>query len=173
MPGLLNLAAAGATELGTAADIVSDVMTAMGMSADQASRAADVFARTATSSNTTIEGLGETLKYAAPIAYSFGMELEEVAALAGMMGDAGIKGSQAGTAMRSALLRMADPAEEAATWMEKLGLSFAESDGSMKSMSSILRDTNKAFSSLTEAERLAGGAVHLRHGSSFRLVGRY
>ena len=155
MPGLLNLAAAGATELGTAADIVSDVMTAMGMSADQASRAADVFARTATSSNTTIEGLGETLKYAAPIAYSFGMELEEVAALAGMMGDAGIKGSQAGTAMRSALLRMADPAEEAATWMEKLGLSFAESDGSMKSMSAILRDTNKAFSSLTEAERLA------------------
>ena len=155
MPGLLNLAAAGATELGTAADIVSDVMTAMGMSADEASRAADVFARTATSSNTTIEGLGDTLKYAAPIAHSFGMELEDVAALAGMMGDAGIKGSQAGTAMRSALLRMADPAEEAATWMEKLGLSFAEGDGSMKSMSAILRDTSKAFSTLTEAERLA------------------
>lgn len=155
MPGLLDLAAAGATELGTAADIVSDVMTAMGMSAEEAGRAADVFAKTATSSNTTIEGLGETLKYAAPIAYSFGMELEELAAITGMMGDAGIKGSQAGTALRSALLRMADPAAEAAEWMEKLNLSFAEGDGTMKTMSGILRDTNKAFSGLTDAERLA------------------
>jgi len=155
MPGLLDLAAAGATDLGVAADIVSDVMTAMGMSADQASRAADVFARTATSSNTTIEGLGETLKYAAPIAHSFGMTLEEVAAIAGMMGDAGIKGSQAGTALRSALLRMADPAAEAAEWMKKLNLSFVGSDGSMKSMTAIMRDTNRAFGTLTEAERLA------------------
>lgn len=155
MPGLLDLAAAGATELGTAADIVSDVMTAMGMSAEEAGRAADVFAKTATSSNTTIEGLGETLKYAAPIAYSFGMELEELAAITGMMGDAGIKGSQAGTALRSALLRMADPAAEATEWMEKLNLSFTEGDGTMKTMSSVLRDTNKAFGGLTEAERLA------------------
>lgn len=155
MPGLLDLAAAGATELGTAADIVSDVMTAMGMSANEASRAADVFAKTATSSNTTIEGLGETLKYAAPIAYSFGMELEELAAITGMMGDAGIKGSQAGTALRSALLRMADPASEAAEWMEKLNLSFTEGDGTMKTMSGILRDTSKAFNGLTVAERLA------------------
>lgn len=98
MPGLLDLAAAGATDLGAAADIVSDVMTAMGMEANEASRAADVFAKAATSSNTTVEMLGETMKYAAPIAHTFGMSLEEVSALAGMMANAGIKGSQAGTA---------------------------------------------------------------------------
>ena len=155
MPGLLDLAAAGATDLGVAADIVSDVMTAMGMAAGEAGRAADVFAKTATSSNTTIEGLGDTLKYAAPIAHSFGMELEEVAALAGMMGNAGIKGSQAGTAMRSALLRMADPAKEAQTWMRKLGLSFADNQGRMKSMSTIMRETQTAFSKLTEEQKLS------------------
>lgn len=155
MPGLLDLAAAGATELGTAADIVSDVMTAMGMSAEQAGRAADVFAKTATGSNTTIEGLGDTLKYAAPIAHSFGMELEEVAALAGMMGNAGIKGSQAGTAMRSALLRMADPAADAEKWMKKLNLSFVDSSGKMKSMSTILRDTQTAFAGLTDSQKLS------------------
>ena len=109
MPGLLDLAAAGATDLGAAADIVSDVMTAMGMEANEASRAADVFAKAATSSNTTVEMLGETMKYAAPIAHTFGMSLEEVSALAGMMANAGIKGSQAGTALRASLLRMSKP----------------------------------------------------------------
>ena len=154
MPGLLDLAAAGATELGTASDIVSDVMTAMGMEAGEASRAADVFAKTATSSNTTIEGLGETLKYAAPIAHIFGLELEQVAALAGMMGDAGIKGSQAGTAMRSALLRLASPEKDAATWMKKLNLSFTESGGKMKDMSKIIRETGAAFAGLTQSDKL-------------------
>lgn len=155
MPGLLDLAAAGSTDLGVAADIVSDVMTAMGMSAEQASHAADIFAKTATSSNTTIEGLGDTLKYAAPIAHSFGMSLEEVAAVAGMMGDAGIKGSQAGTAMRSALLRMADPVPETVELLDKLGLSFKNTDGSMRSMSQIISDTKGAFSGLSDSERLA------------------
>lgn len=155
MPGLLDLAAAGSTELGVAADIVSDVMQAMGMAAGEASRAADVFAMTATSSNTTIETLGETMKYAAPIAKTFGMELEEMAAIAGIMGDAGIKGSQAGTAMRAALLRMADPAKEARDWMKKLGLSFSNTDGTMKSMSAIIAETSAKFSKLSEEQRLS------------------
>lgn len=155
MPGLLDLAAAGSTELGVAADIVSDVMQAMGMAAGEAGRAADVFAMTATSSNTTIETLGETMKYAAPIAKSFGMELEEVAAIAGIMGDAGIKGSQAGTAIRTALIRMADPAKDARDWMKKLGLSFSNTDGTMKSMSAILAETSAKFSTLSEEQRLS------------------
>ncbi len=154
MPGLLDLAAAGATELGTAADIVSDVMTAMGMSADQASRAADIFAKTATGSNTTIENLGETLKYAAPIAHSFGLSLEEVSAMAGLMANAGIKGSMAGTAIRSSLLSMASPTKEAATLMKKLGLSFSNTDGSMKDMSAIVGNLQKSFAGLTESQKL-------------------
>lgn len=155
MPGLLQLAAAGATDLGTASDIVSDVMTAMGMSASEATRAADVFARTATSTNTTIANMGETLKYAAPIAHSFGLSLEEVSTITGMMANAGIKGSQAGTAIRSSLLAMASPSTEAAKAMAKLGLTFADSQGKMKDMKTIVRDLQTAFSGLSEQEKLA------------------
>lgn len=155
MPGLLQLAAAGATDLGTAADIVSDVMTAMGMSADQATMAADIFAKTATSTNTTVAMMGETLKYAAPIAHSFGLSLAEVSAITGMMANAGIKGSQAGTAIRSALLRMASPPAEAAKAMAKLGLSFDDGTGKMKDMQTIMRDLSTAFKGLSEQEKLA------------------
>lgn len=154
MPGLLNLAAAGATDLGTAADIVSDVMTAMGMEAGEASRAADVFAKTATSSNTTIEGLGNTLKYAAPIAHSFGMTLEDVAAAAGLMANAGIKGEMAGTALRASLLRMSSPTSDMTKTMKKLGISFSEESGEMKSMSTIIRSLETAFAGLSQAQRL-------------------
>ena len=129
-------------------------MTAMGMSADQASRAADIFAKTATSSNTTIEGLGETLKYAAPVAHSFGLQLHEVSALAGMMANAGIKGSMAGTALRSSLMSMAAPTKQAKEVMKDLNISFVAADGSMKKMSTIVRELSGAFAGLTESQRL-------------------
>lgn len=154
MPGLLDLAAAGATDLGTAADIVSDVMTAMGMEANEASRAADVFAKAATSSNTTVEMLGETMKYAAPIAHTFGMSLEEVSALAGMMANAGIKGSQAGTALRASLLRMSKPTTDMQKTMTKLGISFTDANGNMKKTGDIVRMLEKSFTGLSESQRL-------------------
>ena len=153
MPGLLDLAAAGATDLGAAADIVSDVMTAMGMEANEASRAADVFAKAATSSNTTVEMLGETMKYAAPIAHTFGMSLEEVAALAGMMANAGIKGSQAGTALRASLLRMSKPTTDMQKTMTELGISFTDANGNMKKTGDIVRKHEKSFTDLSESQR--------------------
>jgi len=155
MPGLLQLAAAGATDLGTASDIVSDVMTAMGMSANEATRAADVFARTATSTNTTVANMGETLKYAAPAAKAFGMQLEDVATLTGMMANAGVKGSSAGTALRTALLRMASPTSDAAKAMKKLGITFDDGAGNMKDMKAIMRELGDAFSTLGNQEKLA------------------
>lgn len=154
MPGLLDLAAAGATDLGTAADIVSDVMTAMGMSADQASKAADIFARTATMTNTTISGIGESMKYAAPVAHSFGLSLSEVSTLVGMMGNAGIKASMAGTAIRSSLMSMATPSKEAAKLMKDLDISFSNADGSMKDMGSIVTSLKTAFKDLTAEQKL-------------------
>lgn len=155
MPGLLDLAAAGGTSLGTAADIVSDVMTAMGMSAEEASRAADIFARTATGSNTTIENLGESLKYAAPAAHAFGLELSEAATITGMMANAGVKGSMAGTALRASLLEMASPSKKAQSAMKALNLSFADSSGKMKDMRTIIGDLSKAFSGLSEQQKLS------------------
>ncbi len=154
MPGLLDLAAAGGTSLGTAADIVSDVMTAMGMKATEASRAADIFARTATGSNTTIENLGESLKYAAPAAHAFGLSLSEAATITGMMANAGVKGSMAGTALRASLLEMASPSKKASEAMSKLNLTFADSSGKMKDMKTIIKDLSTAFSGLSEQEKL-------------------
>ena len=155
MPGLLSLAAAGATDLGTASDIVSDVMTAFGMKAGDAQKAADVFAKTASSSNTSISMLGETMKYAAPIARQFGMNLEETSAIAGMMANAGIKASQAGTSMRTAFLRFSKMPKEGAERMEKLNLTFTKANGQMKDMSTIVRELETKFKAMSESERLA------------------
>ncbi len=159
MPGMLNLAAAGATDLGTAADIVSDVMTAMDMQASEATRASDVFAKTASSTNTTIEKLGATMKYAAPIAHTFGMTLEDVSAAAGLMANAGIKGEMAGTALRASLLRMAKPTAEMQEVMDALGISFTDNTGKMKGMSQIVKMLETSFSGLTEADKLATAQI--------------
>lgn len=154
MPGLLDMAAAGGADLATASDIVATVMRAMKIEASEASRVADIFAKTATSSATNIDLMGETLKYAAPIAQSFGLSLEEVAALTGKMADTGIKGSMAGTAIRSSLLSMATPTKAAAKLMKELDLSFANTDGTMKDMAVIIRDLETSFSKLTKEQRL-------------------
>ncbi|MEG1812840.1 MAG: phage tail tape measure protein [Clostridia bacterium] len=154
MPGLLDLAASGQTDLGTAADIVSDVMTAMGMAAGEAGRAADVFAKTATASNTSVEGIGASMKYVAPIANAFGASLEEVSTMIGLMANAGIKGEMAGTALRSSMLRMSDPVPEMAAAMKKLNLTFADSSGKMKGIGTIVKELGEKFSALTESQRL-------------------
>ena len=141
MPGLLNLAAAGGTELGRTADIVSDNLTAFGLSAQEAGHMADVYATVITNTNTNIEMLGDTMKYAAPVAHAFGASMEETASLAGLMANAGIKASQAGTALRSGFLRLAGPPKMASKAMESLGMSLnditAEQKEATMAMSSL------------------------------------
>lgn len=126
MPGLLSLAAASGTDLARTADIVSDDLTAFGLTADQAGHMADVFAVTVTKTNTTVEMLGETMKYAAPVAKAFGASMEETAAMAGLMANAGVKSSQAGTALRAGFLRLAGPPKKSRKAMEELGISMSE-----------------------------------------------
>ena len=150
MPGLLALAAAGNTDLARTADIVSDDMTAFGLSGEKAAtHMADVFAYTITRTNTNVEMLGETMKYAAPVANAFGASMEETAALAGLMANKGIKASQAGTALRSGFLRLAGPPKQAAKAMEALGMDMseiskqqAEAQAAMKALGIELSDTN-------------------------------
>lgn len=176
MPGLLALAAAGGTDLARTADIVSDGLTAFGLSADEAGQMADVFAVTATRTNTNVEMLGETMKYAAPVAKAFGASMKETAALAGIMANSGIKASQAGTALRAGFLRLAGPPKESANAMEALGISlteataqqqeahaalreleieFEESSGKPKKMSAILGELRRKTADLSEEQRLA------------------
>lgn len=126
MPGLLDLAAASNTDLARTADIVSDDLTAFGLSAEHAGHMADVFAKTSTSTNTTVEMLGETMKYAAPVAHAFGASLEETAALTGLMANSGIKASAAGTALRSGFLRLAGTSAKSTKAIEEMGLSLSE-----------------------------------------------
>lgn len=175
MPGLLNLAAAGGTDLARTADIVSDDLTAFGLSADQAGHMADVYAVTITKTNTNVEMLGETMKYTAPVAHAFGVSMEETAALSGMMANAGIKASQAGTALRSGFLRLAGPPKmaadalaklgmteqdltaeqkEAAIAMESLGIQTGNTEGPQK-MASILTQLRDRMKDMSQEEQLA------------------
>ena len=126
MPGLLNLALAGKTDLARTADIISDDLTAFGLRAEKAEHMADVFAHTIVNTNTNVEMLGETMKYAAPVAHAFGASLEETAALAGLMANGSIKASQAGTSLRMGLLRLAGPPKKASKALDELGVSLSD-----------------------------------------------
>lgn len=126
MRGMLNLAAGAGTDLARTADIVSDNMTAMGVPVEKAGHFMDVYAYALTNSNVNLESLGETMKYAAPVAATFGATLEDTAAMAMMMGNAGIKGSMAGTALRMGLLRLSGPPKKASKEMDELGISVSD-----------------------------------------------
>lgn len=109
MPGMLDLAAAGNTDLGRTADIASDILSAFKLKAEDMGKVSDTLAKTFTTSNTSLEMLGDTMKYVGPVAATVGMSLQDTSAMAGMLGNVGIKASQAGTVMRAALLRLAAP----------------------------------------------------------------
>jgi TP901 family phage tail tape measure protein len=145
MPGLLNLAAAGNLELGKAADIASNILGGMNLEASETGRVADVLAKAATSSNVSVEMLGETFKYVAPIAAQAGASLEEMAAAAGLLGDAGVQASEAGTGLRSVLLRLAAPPETAANALHELGVVTKDTAGNMRPFGDILKDVDKAM----------------------------
>lgn len=180
MPGLLNLAAAGGTDLARTADIVSDDLTAFGLSAESTDHMADVFAVTVTRTNTNVEMLGETMKYAAPVAHMFGASMEETAALAGLMANSGIKATQAGTSLRAGFLRLAGPPKmaadamaslgmsmqditdqqkEAAMAMASLGISMEDTDGPRK-MSAVLTELRDKTEGMGREEKMAAlGAI--------------
>ncbi|WP_293726874.1 phage tail tape measure protein [uncultured Phascolarctobacterium sp.] len=139
MPGLLDLAAAGNTDLARTADIVSDNLTAFGLSADKAQHLANIYAVTVTSTNTNVEMLGETMKYAAPVAQAFGASMEETAALAGIMANSGIKASQAGTSLRAGLIRLAGPPKMAQKALDQLGLSMEDLTAEQKEAAMALK----------------------------------
>lgn len=120
--GILNLAAAGNTDLATTSDIVTDALTAFGKEADQAGRLADIMASASSNANTNVTMMGETFKYVAPVAGAMGYSMEDTAVAIGLMANAGIKGSQAGTSLRSALTNMVNPTEQMSEKMEELGL---------------------------------------------------
>ena len=151
--GVMSLAAASGEELGTVSDIVTDAMTAFGMSADKASEFSDVLAKTSSSANTNVSMMGETFQYVAPVAGSLGYSVEEVATAIGLMANSGIKASSAGTSLRSWMSRMASPTKQVKEAMDKLGISLTDEKGNMYSFQEIMQNTRQAFAGLTKAEK--------------------
>ena len=158
LPGILNLAAAGGTELSVASDIVTDGLTAMGLSAKDSNDFVDIMAATITSANTNVEMMGETMKYAAPVAGALGITMEDLSVAIGLMGNAGIKASNAGTALRGGLTRLVEPTDDAAAMMERYGIELKKTDdGSVDFMGTIenLRDKMGNLDATTQASALA------------------
>lgn len=153
LPGVLNLAAAANMDLARASDIVTDTMTPFGMAASEAARAADVFAYAQANSNTTVEGLGEAMKYVAPSADAFGMTLEDTAGALGVLANAGIKGSQGGTTLNAMLRDMKKNAENGAIAIGKTKVALTNADGSYRSYGEIVRSISQATQGMSESQR--------------------
>ena len=158
--GIMALAAADGLDLATTSDIVTNALTAFGLSADDSGHFADVLAAAASNANTNVSLLGESFKYAAPVAGALGYSVEDTAIALGLMANAGIKGSQGGTALRSSLSRLIKPMGDAAALMEQYGLSMTNADGSMKSLGEVMEMLRTKMGGLSEAEQ-AQAAVTL------------
>ena len=147
--GIMSLAAASGEELGTTSDIVTDALTAFGMSADQAGHFADVLAAAATNSNTNVSMMGESFKYAAPVAGSLGYSVEDVTLALGLMANSGIKASTAGTTLRNMFQRMTDPTKKSHDAMVALGISLADDEGNAYSFREIMEQLRGSMKGIT------------------------
>lgn len=157
--GIMNLAAASGEDLASVSDIVTDALTAFGMEAKDSGRFADVLAAASSNANTNVSMMGDTFKYVAPAAGALGYTVEDMAVAIGLMANNGIKGSQAGTALRSTLSRMAKPTKETREAMEKLGISLTDEQGTMLSFKEVMLNMRSGFSSLSESEKSAAAAM--------------
>lgn len=157
--GVLNLAAASGEDLGRVSDILTDSISAFGDEAKDAARYADVMAAAASNANTDVSGLGEAFKMVAPVAGALGYSLEDTSVALGLMANAGIKGSAAGTALRSALTNMVSPTKAMAKEMEKLGINVLDTNGEMKPLDTLLGELRGSFGKLTEAEKASAAAT--------------
>lgn len=151
--GIMNLAAASGEDLATTSDIVTDALTAFGLSAQDSTHFADVLAAASSNANTNVSMMGETFKYVAPVAGSLGYSAEDCAVAIGLMANSGIKASQSGTALRSMFSRLAKPSKEVKEAMEKLNISLTDSHGNMKSLDTLMGDLRNSFSGLSESEK--------------------
>lgn len=151
--GIMNLAAASGEDLASTSDIVTDALTAFGMSASESGKFADVLAAASSNANTNVSMLGESFKYVAPVAGSLGYSAKDTSIALGLMANSGIKASQAGTALRAALTRMVKPTDKAAALMDKYGISLTKSDGSMKTMKEVMENLRDSMGGLSEAQQ--------------------
>ena len=153
IPGVLNLAAVSGGDVANAAEVMATTMRSFKLDASESVHVADAFAKAAADTNAEVADIGEAMKYAAPIASSLGISLEETAAAIGIMSDQGIKGSQAGTSLRGALSRLAAPTKAMRDTMEELGVKFFDSKGNMISLSEQVAQLQSKFKGMTQEQK--------------------
>ena len=151
--GIMNLAAASGEDLATTSDIVTDALTAFGLSAKDSGHFADILAAASSNANTNVSMMGETFKYCAPIAGALGFSAEDTAEAIGLMANAGIKSSQAGTALRTIMNNLASDVKISGKAIGDVTIATTNADGSMRDLSDILADCRSAFGNLTESEK--------------------
>ena len=151
--GVMYLAAASGEDLATTSDIVTDALTAFGLTAADSGHFADVLAAASSNANTNVSMMGETFKYCAPVAGALGFSVEDTAEAIGLMGNAGIKASQAGTSMRSIMTNLTGDVKLSGAAIGDVTIATTNADGSMRSLSAILADCRVAFGGMTEAEK--------------------
>lgn len=178
MPGLLDLAASSGAELAISSEIAASSIRGFGLEANKSGHVADVFAEASARTNAQVEDMGEAMKYVAPVAKTVGLSIEETAAAIGIMSDAGVKGSQAGTTLRGGLTRIVKPTKQVKEAMEELGVEFYNSDGKMKSLTQIIQilqehtkgltdeTKNQALAQIFGTEALSGMMALVNRGSS-------
>ena len=157
--GIKSLAAASGEDLGTTSDIVTDALTAFGLQAGDAGHFADVLAQASANANTNVSMLGESFKYVAPVAGAMNYSVEDTSLALGLMANASIKGSMAGTALKTSLANMAAPTDSMAAAMDKYGISLTDSEGNMKSLRGVIDNLRGSLGGLSETEQTAAAST--------------
>lgn len=159
MPGIIAASESSGEDLALTSDVVVSALNAFGLEAKEATDVADVMAMSANKTAAGVEDLGYSFKYAAPIAKTLGIGLEELAASTGLMVDKGLTGEQAGTSLRMALTRLAKPTRISQKALDELGFSAVDAEGNFKSLTQITTDWNKATEKLTDAQKVSYAAT--------------
>lgn len=155
LKGILDLASASGTELGRTSDIMTDAISAFGYAASDSAKFADVMTKACTSANVSVDTLGESYKYCGAICGTMGYSIDEITTSLAVMGNQGIKGSQAGTALKNAISNMAAPTKNMKAAMDDLGISITNGDGSMKSWGEVIKNLQLSFQGLTQDQQAA------------------
>ncbi len=157
--GIMSLAAADGLDLATTSDIVTDALTAFGMQASDSSHFADVLAKASSSANTNVSMLGESFKYVAPLAGTMGYTAEDVSVALGLMANASVKGSMAGTSLKTALSNLASPTQAMAEVMSEYGISISDAQGNALPLIDVLKQLREKFGGLSETEQAAAAST--------------
>ena len=165
--GIMDLAAASGEDLATTSDIVTDALTAFGHSAEDSGRLADIMAAASSNANTNVSMMGETFKFAAPVAGALGISMEDTALAVGLMANAGIKATQAGTALRGGLTNLVKPSKQAADAMERYGIEIQKNDDGSVNLRATMEHLRSKFGELSETEQAAAaGAIFGKNAMS-------